>query len=281
MIYESGKMQLQVVATKFVGEVNDCYICRDMLSPGGILYTVIVVHKHEAVRDVLSLFSLSGRNGKDILIDDFSYGEKHIYVFPYYRERPLSRFYDGESMILSQCEDVCINIILACITSDLPYPILYLLLKDDMLQISGDRSVFWGYELKLENLDISIGESECARVCADILLDLLKPKAGQKATSYYLLQKKTENGSYSKFTDLYRDITIASVSKKKITPLVLFKLWIKKNSDRIIGILFWISLILAVLTLSIILSSVFLGGNSWIRLFFNTFKKIGTENLTQ
>ena len=281
MIYESGNMQLQVVATKFVGEVNDCYICRDLLSPGGILYTVIVVHRHDVVRDLLSLFSLSDRNGGDILIEDFSYGEKHVYVFPYYRERPLSRFYDGESLTLSQCEDVCTNIILACITSYLPYPILYLLLKDDMLQISGDRSIFFGYELKLERLDLSVGESECTRVCADILLNLLKPKEGKKATSYYLLQKKIANGSYSKFTDLYRDITIAAASKKKINPFLLVKRWIKENSDRIIGILFWLSLILAILTLSIIVSSFFLGGNSWIRLFFNTFKKIGTENLTK
>lgn len=281
MIYESGKMQLQVVATKFVGEVNDCYICRDLLSPGGIIYTVIVVNKHDVVRDLLSLFALSGRNGAEVLIDDFSYGEKHVYVFPYHRERPLSRFYDGESMTLSQCEDVCINIILACITSNLPYPILYMLLKNDMLQLTADRSVFFGYELDFRNLDLTVSESECTRECADILLELLKPKAGQKATSYYLLQKKTANGSYGKFTELYRDITIAAVSKKKISPFLPVKLWIKNNSERIIGILFWISLILAILALSTVASRVLLGGNSWLRLFFNTFKKIGTETLTR
>ena len=280
MIYESGKMQLLVVATKFVGEVNDCYICRDLLSPGGILYTVIVVHQHDVVRNVLSLFALSDRKGEDVLIDDFSYGDKHVYVFPYHKERPLNQFYEGESLTLAQCEDVCISTILACITSDLPYPILYLLLKNDMLQISNDRSVFFGYELDLQNLDLNIGEAECTQICAEILLHMLEPKSGQKATSYYLLQKKTANGSYSRFTDLYRDITIAAVTKNKITPWFLFKYWIRKNSDTLIGILFWISLILAILALSIIISRFLLGGNSWFRLLFNTFKKIGTETLT-
>ena len=281
MIYESGKMQLLVVATKFVGEVNDCYICRDLLSSGGILYTVIVVHQHDVVRDVLSLFALGNRKGEEILVDDFSYGDKHVYVFPYHKERPLNRFYEGETLTLAQCEDVCISIILACITSDLPYPILYLLLKNEMLQMSNDRSVFFGYEMDLKDLDMSIGESECTHVCAEILLNLLEPKSGQKATSYYLLQKKTANGSYSRFTDLYRDITIAAVTKKKITPLFLIRYWIRKNSDTLIGILFWISLILAILALSIILSRFLLGGNSWFRLLFNTFKKIGTETLTK
>ena len=281
MIYESGKMQLLVVATKFVGEVNDCYICRDLLSSGGILYTVIVVHQHEVVKNVLSLFALSDRKGEKILIDDFSYGDKHIYVFPYHNERPLHQFYEGETLTLAQCEEICISTILACITSDLPYPILYLLLKNDMLQLAADRSVFFGYELDLKDIDVNISESECTQICAEILLKLLEPKSGQKATSYYLLQKKTANGSYSRFTDLYRDITIAAVTNKKLTPWVLFKLWLKKNSDTLLGILFWISLILGILALSIILSRFFLGGSSWLRLLFNTFKKIGTESLTQ
>ena len=275
MIYESGKMQLLVVATKFVGEVNDCYICRDLLSSGGILYTVIVVHQHEVVKNVLSLFALSDRKGEKTLIDDFSFGDKHIYVFPYHNERPLHQFYEGETLTLAQCEEICISTILACITSDLPYPILYLLL------LAADRSVFFGYELDLKDIDVNISESECTQICAEILLKLLEPKSGQKATSYYLLQKKTANGSYSRFTDLYRDITIAAVTNKKLTPWVLFKLWLKKNSDTLLGILFWISLILGILALSIILSRFFLGGSSWFRLLFNTFKKIGTESLTQ
>ena len=281
MIYESDKMQLLVVATKFVGEVNDCYICRDLLSSGGILYTVIVVHQHEVVKNVLSLFALSDRKGEKVLVDDFSFGDKHIYVFPFHKERPLHQFYEGESLTLSQCEEVCISTIIACITSDLPYPILYLLLKNDMLQLAADRSVFFGYELDLKDLDMNIGESECTQICAEILLHMLEPKSGQKATSYYLLQKKTANSSYSRFTDLYRDITIAAVTNKKITPLFLIKFWIKKNSDTLLGILFWISLILGILAISLIVSRFFLGGNSWFRLLFNTFKKIGTESLVQ
>nr|WP_297703858.1 hypothetical protein [uncultured Butyrivibrio sp.] len=281
MIYESDRMRLLVVATKFVGEVNDCYICRDLLSPGGILYTVIVVHQHDVVRDVLALFALSDRKGEKILIDDFASVDKHVYVFPYHKERPLQDFYEGDSLTLAQCENVCISIILACITSDLPYPILYLLLNNNMLQLSSDRSVFFGYEMDFKELDVNIGERECVQICAEILLGLLEPKAGQKATSYYLLQKKIANGSYTRFTDLYRDITIAAVTTKKITPFVLIKLWIKRNADYLIGMLFWISLILAIFAISIILSRFFLGGNSWFRLLFNTFKKIGTESLVQ
>ena len=150
-----------------------------------------------------------------------------------------------------------------------------------MLNLANDGSVYFGYEMDLSKMDDQITEKECTDICAKILLTMLKPKAGQKATSYYLLEKKTANSSYSRFPDLYRDITIAAVSKKKITPWFLFKLWVKRNSDTIIGILFWISLILGIIAISIILSRLLLGGNSWFRLLFNTFKKIGTESLLQ
>ncbi len=281
MVYDSGKMKLLPVAVKFRGEVNDCLICRDLASSGGVLYTVLAIHEHEVVRDILEMFRLSPRQVEGVLVDDFSAGEDHILVFPYHRERPLDDFYEGESMTLAECEDVCISTILSCITSDLPYPVLYLLLKGGQLQIAGDKSVFLGYEMDLTDLDPKIGEAECTNECAHILLKLLEPKAGQKATSYYLLEKKTGNGSYSRFTDLYRDITIAAVSKKKVTLLVRIRLWFRRHSDTIIGIFFWLSLILALVALSILLSRFFLGGNSWIRILFNTFKTIGSESLLQ
>ena len=281
MIYDSGKMRLLTVTTRSVGEVNDCYICRDLASSGGTLYTVIVIHHHEVVRKVLEMFKLSERNGEGVLLDDFSVGDGHALVFPYHRERPLLEFYEGNSMTLAQCEEVCISTVLACITSNLPYPILYLLLTGSQLNLASDKSVFLSYEMDLEELDETKGESDCTGECAAIVLSLLEPKAGQKATSYYLLEKKVSNGSYDRFTDLYRDITIAAVTKKKITPLFLIRLWIKRNSDNIIGVLFWISVILVIVALSILLSRIFLGGNSWIRLLFNTFKRIGTESLLQ
>ena len=199
MIYESGKMRLLPVATKSIGKVNDCYICRDLASSGGILYTVIVVHEHKIVRKILELFQLSGRSGKDVLVDNFAVADKHVLVFPYHNERPLFYFYVGETLSLSKCEDICISTILACITCDLPYPILYLLLKNEKLNLSSDGSVYLSYDMSLDELDETIAERECTDICARLLLRILEPKSGQKATSYYLLEKKVANGSYQKF----------------------------------------------------------------------------------
>ncbi len=281
MIYESGKMRLLPVSTRFVSEVNDCYICRDMASSGGILYTVLVVHDHDVVRRVIEMMRMGNRTGEGTLIDQFSHGDKQILVFPYHRERPLKEFYSGDAMTLAQCEETCISTLLACITCDLPYPLLYLLIKGGQLNISADRSVFLSYEMDLSLMDPEIGESECTDECAHILLELLEPKSGEKATSYYLLSKKTANGSYDRFTDLYRDITIAAVSNKKLSVFARIRLWFKRHTDNIIGILFWLSVFLGIVALSLLISKLFLGGNSWLRLLYNTFKQIGTESLLQ
>lgn len=281
MIYESDRMKLLTVSTRTIGEVSDCYICRDLNSPGGIMYTVIVVHEHEVVRHVLEMFKMSDRTGAGVLVDNFADGENQVLVFPYHRERPLKDFYSGDALTLAQCEEICTNAILACITSDLPYPILYLLLNGGQLNLSSDRSVFFSYEMDLADMDPEIGESECTDVCARILLDILEPKSSQKATSYYLLSKKTANGSYDRFTDLYRDITIAATSSDKVSIFKRIRIWFRRYTDNIIGALFWLSIIFGLIALSLLVSRVFLGGNSWFRLLFNTFKTIGTESLLQ
>ena len=95
-----------VVGTKSIGEVNDIYICRDLNSSGGILYTVIVVHDHDVVRTILEMFKMSDRRGEGILIEEFAQGDQE----PYERERPASRIYTAANKsyqsIIKQLNDM-------------------------------------------------------------------------------------------------------------------------------------------------------------------------------
>ena len=164
-VFESGNMRLQVLSTRLIGKVNDCYICKDLASSGGTLYTVIVIKEHELVRRVLELFRLSDRQGRNTLIEGFSSGENHVLVFPYHKERPLKDFYEGDAYTLAQCENICINTILTCMSSDLPYPVLNLLLRQGQLQFSADQSVYLGFMMDLTEFDPDIKERDCVREC--------------------------------------------------------------------------------------------------------------------
>ncbi|MCR5626465.1 MAG: hypothetical protein K6F99_04010 [Lachnospiraceae bacterium] len=282
MIFESQKMRLSTVVTKFCNENNDCYVCRDLNSSNGSLYTVIIVHQHDIVKNILEVFRVADKEAKnECLIDSFTVFGGHCLVFPYRKERPLSDFYAGDAYKLSVCEDICISTILSCISSKIPYPLLYLILSQGELNLTSENTVYLSYAVDMSELDAARGEKECTVECAKILLKLLESKADQKAISYQLLEKKVGNKSYDRFTDLYRDITIAAVGGRKSSIFTKIKAWFRNNSDRIFGVLFWICLMLGIFALSILLSRLILGNGSWLRLLFNNFKIIGTENLAK
>ena len=281
MIFESSKMKLEVISTKLIGETNDCYICKDLKSSGGSLYTVIVAKDHECIKNVLEAFRRLDLVENSALVDSFACEGIHVLVFPYRRERNLFDFYAGELYSLKVCEDICINTIIACMQLALPYQLLYLLLTQNQLNLSSDNNIFMSYAIDLKDFDLNITEKDCVVECARIILVLLEAKASQKANSFILLQKKSANRSYSKFSELYRDITIAAVGDKRISLFGRLKLWLSLYSNYIFGVLFWICVILGIIALSLILSRFVLGNGSWLRIIFNNFKNIGTESLVQ
>ncbi len=281
MIFESSKMRLEAISTKSLTDASDCYICRDLNSPGDSLYTALVLKDHDLIRNVLEAFRKEEGYNDTSLIDSFAYMGKHILIFPYRRERNLFEFYVGDTYKLSQCEEICINAIISCMTSGLPFPLLYLILVQNQLNLTADNKIHLGFTIELNDFDPEITEKDCVVECARILLFLLEPKASQKANSYVLLQKKISNRSYSRFSELYRDITIAAVSGKKKGIIASIKAWFALYSNTIFGVLFWICVLLAIFALTILISRAVLGNGSWFRLLFNNFKQIGTETLLQ
>ncbi|MCI6630137.1 MAG: hypothetical protein MSH20_04965 [Lachnospiraceae bacterium] len=281
MIYESPKMRLKCIQVVKKGPVNDIMICQDIDVPGSSLYTLLAVKKHKTARKFLEIIEKAERQDQEYLVDCFSLRGDFFIAFPYKQERPLKSFYNGSAYKLAECEDICINVILTCISSGLPYPLLYLILEQRQLNLARDHSVYLGYELDLEQLDPDKTERDCTVQCARVLMELLEPKASQKAVSYQLLQKKTAKRSYQKFTELYKDIRIASAPKKKKGIRAMLKRWFARNRDRLFGILLWICALLILVVIASFVTQAIFGDIPWLRFFFNSFKTIGTESLLQ
>ncbi len=280
MIYESSKLKLEEVGVVHVSRAGKCLICRDQNVDSATMYTVLAVSDHEIVRNLISMFDKYG-TADSVLIDSFVSDNDHIFVFPYRKERSLREFYMGDTMGLERCEDICTNVILACMTSGLPWAVLSLILEQGLLNLNKDDSVYLSYGVRFDKLDPNVREKDCVVLCAGILLELLESKANLKADSYILLQKKINSRSYSKFTELYRDIRIAASPRRKPGLISQIRLWFSINKDRLFGILFWISLILVITALAMLVSSAIFGDVPWLRFFFNNFKRIGTESLLQ
>ena len=282
MTYKSRDTSYTVISTVLEGEVNDCYIARPEGTRDGREFTLIVIKDHETVRTMIEIKSRTGNPGSDgALVDSFTNGNLYIMVFPYRQERPLDSFFVGEAYTLSRCEDICTNLMITCISCNIPYPLLYLILSQRLINLARDDSIYLSYGVDLKDLDNQKTERDCAVKCADIMLSVLETKSGEKNISYELLSRKSENNSYNRFTELYRDLRIAAVPVKKQSIPLRIKSFFYRNADTLFGILFWVSLILGIIALVLLLTQLVWGDVPFLRIFFNSFKNIGTESLEQ
>ncbi len=281
MIFISPRISYEVVATISEGEVNDCFIARTAGTVDKTLFTLVVIRDHQTVRRILDIYRKYPDHEETPLSESFSHGRDYVLVFNHRPDRPLKRFFAGDAYSLEKCEDISTNLILACIASYLPYPLLYLIITQGKLNLSRDNSIYLTFDVDLAELDEYKGERDCATECANIILKILETRINEKNISYELLSKKTANRSYSHFTEIYRDIKIASTPVRKRNILVRIKSFFHRNADRLFGILFWICLILGIVAVILLLTHAVWGDIPFFRIFFNSFKTIGTESLLQ
>ncbi len=274
-------MNLKRIRLITKNEVNEVTICRDMEDSSGALFTVIEIADHNTAKSFLRVYEEAGSFMEESLLSTFQKEDRLCAVFPYAKERPIDDFYRGDVVSLNQCEEICINVILACMASRLPWPILYLILEQRMVNLARDNGVFLSYAVDLKDLDMQKTERDCTLQCARILLGLLEAKSSQKAISYLLLQKKIGKSSYNRFTELYKDVRIAAAPKSKKGLWNKIKAWFARNKDTLFRILIFISVFLVLFALVTLFTQLIFGDVPWLRFFLQSFEQIGTESLLQ
>lgn len=277
MTYQSEKTVYFPVMEVLKGEANDILICRAAVSGWEAYYTLLVIHSHEIVRRLLCVMEQSDY-GKECCEEVFQQGDEYCAVFPYVKERQMKNFYMPAQISPEEQGVICENLILACMLSKLPYPLLYLALEQEQLHLRKDYSVEPGCTIELDELDEKIGERECARQCAALLRELLKPESGEGSMAYRLLQKKWD---YETFISLYRDMRLVKGTLKRQGRLVRLRLLLQSRREGV----FWLFRLICVgvmfLALVCLLSRAAWGELPFLRLWVNHFKMIGTLSLTE
>lgn len=278
MIYRSERLTLRSVMDVFQGEINDVMICEEIYGSRECYYTLLAVKDHETVKKLLRIMKQSEK-GEDCCVDMFGSDNCFCVVFPYVRERRLSEFYMAKTMPLALCEEVCLSLLLQCMASPLPYPLLELVLKQGQLHLRKDNSIALGYCLDLSELDESSTQRECVTQCAIRIRELLQEKTSRKNVSYQLLLKKIPKQSYQEFRELYQDIRMSAVGMEKQSLKSRLKGFWSRNQAKILCRLLQLSVVLVILVGIMFLCNVIWGDIPFLRLFVNTFKQIGTESL--
>ena len=287
MVYYARNMELEVISQVFHGSVNDVAVCRDRLSASGALYTLLVVHDRECARKLLMVMEDGQRSGESACLLQFSQNETMLFLFPYREERKFSAFAAGQMTSPEAGEAICINLVMECLSTSLPWPLLYLVLEQDCVQIAKDNTVYFTTILDLKDLEPARTERNCVSSCARLLLDLLAgPVAGgrhrsRKLKSFELIRKKTGKNAYTGFPELYQDIKVTALPQVKPSLKSRFHVFWNNNRDRLFRILLALCVLLAVAAVVVLISQLIFGDVPLLRLFRHTFDVIGTENLHQ
>lgn len=278
MVYQSERLTLRSVMDVFQGEINDVMICEEVSGSRENYYTLIAVKKHETVKKLLRIIEES-QQSMECCVEMFAGNNCYCMVFPYIKERKLFDFYMAKARPLAVCEDICLNLILQCISSSLPYPLLELVLRQRQIHLLKDNSVVLGYCMDLSELNEKSGQKECAMQCAILIRELLQEKITRKNVSYQLLLKKIPKQSYHDFRELYKDIRLSKTNiKKEGIRNKIKNIWYR-NQETAFRFLLFFSVVMLIVVGLMFLSNVIWGDIPFLRIFFNAFKQIGTESL--
>lgn len=278
MIYQSDRLSYRPVMTVFRGEVNDVLICRDAETNRNTFYTLWVLKNHEIVKKLIRIMEASSR-GYESCLDFFQYENQYCIVFPHVKERKLDVFYMSSQFSLERCTKICQNLVLQCLLSGLPYPLLYLVLKQEQIHLLKDYDIALGYSLDLANLDENIKEKDCAAECAFLAREFLKEKDTKKNIAYKLLTKKIPREGYDSLQVLYRDLKATSMAGARRSLVERIKIWWDNEQGRVFRLLLIVCLILLVFAGICLISRIVFGDVPLLRIFTNHFKQIGTESM--
>lgn len=280
MTYQTGNMLLEKTKEVLSGKINDVIVCRDIAAATPTFYTLLVIKDHLSAKRFLECYSDAGK--KESIVSSFVNQNEYLIVYNYSEERPVSRFFAADIEKVEQCEQLCLRIIAECMSCGIPYPVMYLALKQEQLNEDRDGNIFFTYNLDLEELDNTITERECAQECANQLYTLFNLIGKKGTASYKLLEMKNRRNEYKHFTELYKDLKSSALELVSGDKKTRIKSAINKRKEGFLKFLAVICIIAFVFALVMFLSNLIFGDYpSFLRLFLNPFKQIGTESLLQ
>lgn len=273
----------EVIRTVAKTDLCDVLVCRDAASASGGLFTVISVKTADKAKEFLKSLENTEIRDKDNspYIGSRSDGGSLSLYFRYRPERKLASFQNQLITPLMR-EKTCVSLIMECMTTQVPFSVLYEALSEENLNISEDGNTYFNYFITADNFDAQRGEKECVNRCADIVLNILSgvsERKQRKLKSLILVRKKVDRGAYNTFAELYKDISFTQLSAKKIGLLDRLKAWFERNKDRLFRILITVCILLAVFALVMLVSNLLFGGFGWFSMRYTELDVIGTETL--
>ncbi|MDR1605346.1 MAG: hypothetical protein LBS10_11290 [Gracilibacteraceae bacterium] len=278
MIFYAGDMVLETVREVFTGPQNNVSICRDVSSPLETYYTLLTVKNKDTAKKLVTVFENSRRGAAEAppYIACFAQNTLLCYVFAYREERRLDLFGPGQIVSAREWETVSANLVLACLSSPLPFPLLALALEQGHIHLQKDGAVFFTPYFDLSDLKEESGEAVCACRSAELLLALFTLRGRVKSVE--LLRKKLAHNAFRSLPELYRDLKITEIPHETNIREKAQGFW-RRGKDRFFTALLTASAVVAVFALIVFVSQLFFGDIPVFRLLEKCFDVIGERSL--
>jgi hypothetical protein len=279
MIFYAGNMVLEPVRDVFDGPENSVSICRDLQSPIEAHYTLLVVKDRNIAKSLVAIFENSERvlpEGVMPYVACFTQNALLCYLFDYREERKIRLFAPGQIISAKDWESVCVNLVLECLSSPVPFPLLALSLEPANVHLEKDGTVFLTPHYDLSRLSEDNDEAVCAHKCAELMLSLLETHGRLKSAE--LMRKKLAKNAFRSLPELYRDIKVTEIPEKKkfMERLRGFR---RRNNDRVFSVLLFVCVAAAIFALVVLISQLLFGNIPILRIFERCFDAIGTRSL--
>jgi hypothetical protein len=287
MIYRTNGMILSKVRDVLSCPANDVEICQDLNSPARVYYTVLVIKDRKCIKRMLLSLENAGKSaaeGEQPYLFRFSDGERLCFAFPYRPERNLALFAPGQMTSPAVRERTAVNLVMECLSTPLPWPLLFLVLRQGNVHIEKDNTIYFTPYLDLTELDNERDEVDCVNCCVSIIMNILQAPGGsrrQRLRSLELIRKKHAKDAYRSFPELYRDIKLTALPEGKQSILRRLRGWWFRNRDILFRLLLILCVVIIIVTLIMFLSQLVFGDIPLLRLFEHSFDVIGTERLNR
>ena len=212
MILETGTMRLAGIRWVRRGVRADILVCVRADCQDNHYYTVWVIRDPGMARSILEDFWQWQKERPETeapCLACFFQGPRMCFLFPYFQERPLSRFYRREIWNADIRQKIRLGLIAECMASGLPDSLLYLFLVQDQIRLEADGSVHMQYTPDLDDYDPRRGRRDCCEACADKILSMLEEEGKAGLCCRMLVRRRLERGRYSELDQLYQDVRIA------------------------------------------------------------------------
>ncbi len=174
-MYPALNMELEIVRTVLQNDVNDIYVCTDLLKDTGAFYTMISIHDSQCrkiITEKLNTERLLFLNSD--YVGAFVYKNRLNIVFRYYQENLLSLMGNIYLVSFEDCKRAALEFLFACAQCG-PGPEFGALLIDDKnINMTKDGAIRFNYFLDFAKFQQGIGEDVYLDMVARTVFDILQ-----------------------------------------------------------------------------------------------------------